>query len=261
MVRATEPSASTERAAARLAAELGRLGAEASSLQAFRAGALAAIRGHVPFDRAAFHAFSPRVPLETGVFVELDVAALGRSVATWDALAVELGRMRDLANTSLVAWDRDAFPPQSEARSRFLELVGVPLRVRSMLMVHLVVRGMVHGAVALFGKHEDAFDAGHVAVLRAVAPTLALGDALLSIEASTPRAPLPTRLVCTDGRLTPRQREIVEHVAMGHTNAAIAAAMGVSPNTLRNQLAAIFGRVGASNRADLVRLAVLSAQA
>jgi len=260
MVRAPGEAAGPERAAARFAAEVGRLGVEETSPQAFRASALAAIRSHVPFDRAAFHAFSPRVPLETGVFVELDVAELARSAAQWDGFAVELGRMRDLANASLVAWDREAFPRESEARARFLALVGVPLRVRSMLMVHLVVRGRVGSGVALFGKREDAFEEKHVAILRAVAPTLALGDALLSIEANAPRSALPTRLVCTDGRLTPRQREIVEHVAMGHTNSAIAAAMGVSPNTLRNQLAAIFRRVGASNRADLVRLVVLSAQ-
>ena len=68
---------------------------------------------------------------------------------------------------------------------------------------------------------------------------------------------MPTRLVCGDGRLTPRQRVIVEHVALGHTNAEIAEALGLSANTLRNHLSAIFARVGASNRAELVRLAVL----
>jgi len=260
MVSAPEDSAGTERATARLAAELGRLGVEATSLQAFRTSALAAIRCHVPFDRAAFHAFSPRVPLETGVFVDLDVEALARSTARWDGFAVELGRMRDLANASLVAWDREAFPAGSAARARFVELVGEPLRVRSMLMVHLVVRGEVRSAVALFGKNEATFDADHVALLRRVAPTLALGDTLLCAESGAPRVASPTRLICADGRLTARQREIVEFVAMGHTNAEIARALGVSANTLRNHLAAIFVRVGASNRADLVRLVVLTPQ-
>lgn len=241
-----------------LAMRLAVVGSEARTLIDFRTRALSLLRERVPFDRAAFHAFSPRVPLETGVFVDLDVAMLARSVSQWDAFAVELGRMRDLANTSRVAWDREAFPAASASRARFHELIGAPLRVRSMLIVHLTVRDAVRSVIALFGKHEDTFDARHVAFLRRVAPTLALADALLQHDEAAPRAALPTKLVCGDGRLTPRQRQIVEHVAMGHTNAEIATAMGLSPNTLRNHLAAIFTRVGASNRADLVRLAVLT---
>jgi hypothetical protein len=178
------------------------------------------------------------VPLETGVFVELDLAVLAGPVARWDAFAVELGRMRDLANLSRVAWDRDAFPPGSASRARFLELIGTPLRVRSMLVVHLTVRDAVRSVIALFGKNDDTFDAGHVALLQRAAPTLALADALLQQDDAAPRASLPTRLVCEDGRLTPRQRQIVEHVALGHTNAEIAQAMGLSANTLRNHLAA-----------------------
>jgi DNA-binding CsgD family transcriptional regulator len=252
---AVEPHESLER---ELVLRLAAAGIEAETLVAFRARALELLRERVPFDRAAFHAFSPRVPLETGVFVDLDVSVLARSVAHWDAFAVELGRMRDLANTSRVAWDREAFPPGSASRARFLELLGTPLRVRSMLIVHLTVRDAVRSVIALFGKTDDTFDARHVAFLQRVAPTLALADALLQHDEAAPRAALPTKLVCGDGRLTPRQRQIVEHVALGHTNAEIATAMGLSPNTLRNHLAAIFTRVGASNRADLVRLAVLT---
>lgn len=72
-----------------------------------------------------------------------------------------------------------------------------------------------------------------------------------------PTASVPTALPCEDQWLTGRQREIVEHVAMGHTNGAIAQAMGISPNTLRNHLVEVFRRLGAANRAEVVRLAVL----
>jgi DNA-binding CsgD family transcriptional regulator len=239
-------------------AAIARAGVEETSLPALRARLLVILRPLVPYDRAAFHAFSPRIPLETGAFVDLDLDALARSTRHWDRLAVELGRLRDLANRDVVARDRDAFVPESPARARFLELVGAPLRIRSMVMVHLAVRERVRSAIALFGRDDHTFRDEHVAVLRALAPTLALADGLLQHETDAPRAEVPTRMVCRDQRLTARQREIVEHVAMGHTNAAIAHAMGLSPNTLRNHLAAVFARVGASNRADLVRLAVLS---
>ena len=63
--------------------------------------------------------------------------------------------------------------------------------------------------------------------------------------------------MCRDKRLTERQREIVEHVALGHTNAEIGAAIGLSVRTVRNLLVAIMKRLDASNRADVVRVAVL----
>ena len=137
-----------------LVLRLAEAGTEAETLVAFRARALELLRARVPFDRAAFHAFSPRVPLETGVFVDLDVSMLARSVGQWDAFAVELGRMRDLANASRVAWDREAFPPGSPSRVRFLALIGTPLRVRSMVIVHLIVRGTVRSVIALFRQER-----------------------------------------------------------------------------------------------------------
>jgi DNA-binding CsgD family transcriptional regulator len=66
-----------------------------------------------------------------------------------------------------------------------------------------------------------------------------------------------TQLRCFDQRLTPRQRDIVERVALGHTNDQIGEALGLSPNTVRNLLTETRRRLGAANRAELVRLAVL----
>lgn len=71
------------------------------------------------------------------------------------------------------------------------------------------------------------------------------------------RATVPSVLRCHDQRLTPRQREIVELIALGHTNQAIASTFGRSANTVGNQLAEAMRRLGAANRADVVRLAVL----
>lgn len=239
-------------------AELALLGTTSPSLPAFRASVLERLRSVVPFDAAIFHALSPRVPLGTGATLGLDLEALAASVPGWDEVAVTLGRLRDLANADLVATDRAAFPLGSTHRAHFDRIVGKPFRARALVAVHLVVRGSVRAAVLLMRRRDPPFSDGEVALLKRLAPTLALADAAQSALDDAPTASTPVRLICTDQRLTPRQREIVEHVAFGHTNEAIAKALGVTVHALRNHLVRIFARIGASNRADLVRLAVLS---
>ena len=241
-----------------VAAEIARLGASEPTHLGFRVRALEALRHAATFDAAIFHALSPRVPLSTAAIVGLDEAAVRESLPRWDDIAVTLGRLRDLANADLVATDRAAFPLGSQQRAAFERIIGRPFRARAIVIVHLVVRGAVRAAALLIRRNDPPFSDREVEALKALAPTLALADVT---QASLDRAPspaLPVRLVCTDQRLTPRQREIVEHVAFGHTNEAIAKALGVTVHALRNHLVRIFARLGASNRADVVRLAVLS---
>jgi DNA-binding CsgD family transcriptional regulator len=171
---------------------------------------------------------------------------------------VELGRLRDVAGRrGGVATDREAFPPGTPGRRAFLAEIARPFGVRALAIAHLTVRGSIRSALLLFRKRAEGFADADLDLLRGVAPALAVADALQAALDDAPRAALPTRVRCLDQRLTHRQREIVELVAMGHTNAAIARAIGVSPNTLRNHLADAFRRLGAANRADVVRLAVL----
>jgi len=238
--------------------KLAKLATQASSHRAYREGALALLREVVPFDGALMHAFSPRVPLTTAVLVGIDPLRIAETMPGWDAIAVELGRLRDLANERLAASDQEAFPQNSEMRARLYALALKPIGAQSLVMVHLIVRGELHGAVMLTGRSTTTFTNTHLATLRALAPMLAVGDLLHAQLDNTKQASSPVTLRCTDGRLTSRQREIVEHVAHGHTNDAIASALGISSNTLRNHLATIFTKLGAANRADVVRLAVLS---
>jgi DNA-binding CsgD family transcriptional regulator len=219
---------------------------------------LAWLRARIPHDAAIFHALSPRVPLTTAAVRGVDLARVAASQGTWDDLAVELGALRELANETLAASLEDVFPLGSRAGKRARQLLLHSFGMRSLCIVHLVVRERVRAAVILLAKRSRAFDAEHVARLRALAPLLAVCDALHEELDDAPRTTAPVRLRCRDTRLMQRQREIVEHVALGHRNADIAEALGVSPNTVRNTLARIFVRVGASNRADLMRLAVLS---
>jgi len=245
---------------AALRASLEQLAVQATSLRAYRAGVLESLRALVGFDAAVFHALSPRVPLETGVLVGIDPAVVARSRSRWDDLAVELGALRALADQRLVATDRDAFPLGSRNRARFERHITRPFGMQSVCLVHLVVRDSVRAVILFLSRKRRSFDASVVQALRELAPAIAVADTLHASLDGAPGAALPRRLVCRDERLTPRQREIVEHVALGHTNANIAKALRLSPNTARNHLARIFARLGASNRADLIRLAVLAQQ-
>jgi len=56
--------------------------------------------------------------------------------------------------------------------------------------------------------------------------------------------------------LTPRETQVLELVADGLPNKAIAAALGVSDETVKFHLASVFGKLGASNRTDAVRRAL-----
>jgi DNA-binding NarL/FixJ family response regulator len=58
-------------------------------------------------------------------------------------------------------------------------------------------------------------------------------------------------------KLTTKQRVVLIHVARGCSNRAIAQRLAVSENTIKWHLKEAFRRLGASNRTDAIRLAML----
>ena len=52
--------------------------------------------------------------------------------------------------------------------------------------------------------------------------------------------------------LTPREREVLELLAQGLTNAAIAEKLTLSPKTIRNQTSNIFGKMQVASRAEAI---------
>jgi DNA-binding NarL/FixJ family response regulator len=56
--------------------------------------------------------------------------------------------------------------------------------------------------------------------------------------------------------LTPREHDVLALVAEGLSNKAIAAALGISDQTVKFHVAGIIGKLGATNRTDAVRRAV-----
>jgi DNA-binding CsgD family transcriptional regulator len=59
-----------------------------------------------------------------------------------------------------------------------------------------------------------------------------------------------------DEPLTPREVQVIELLAEGLPNKAIAARLGISDQTVKFHLASIAGKLGAANRTDTVRRAV-----
>jgi DNA-binding CsgD family transcriptional regulator len=239
------------------ALRVSQLATRAESLRAFRLAALGVVADLVRYDGALLHALSPRVPLGTAALVGIDPGKLARSQHSWDDLAVELGALRQAANERVATSLDEVFVAGSRIHARVARKLYGLFRMRSLCIVHLVVRERVHAALVLLARAPGAFGTPDLERLRALAPTLSVADALLARLEDAPRASSAVRLYCLDERLTERQRQLVEHVALGHSNAEIAAALELSPNTVRNHLARVFARLGASNRADLVRLAVL----
>src|SRR5688572_17404682 len=56
--------------------------------------------------------------------------------------------------------------------------------------------------------------------------------------------------------LTPRERDVLELLAEGMSNKAIAARLQISDQTVKFHVASIAGKLGAANRTDVVRRAV-----
>jgi DNA-binding NarL/FixJ family response regulator len=62
------------------------------------------------------------------------------------------------------------------------------------------------------------------------------------------RAPVTSPAPAEGARLTPREEEIVAHVAHGDTNSEIARRLFITPGTAKNHLATIQVKIGARNR-------------
>lgn len=148
-----------------------------------------------------------------------------------------------------MAWSRTTRSAPDNGRAS-LARVGAP-RERAVLM-----RATVEARAAL----EEAVVAAAVAAQRARSLTMILEEALADL--ATPEEghgrPAPAAEVSDHAEaLSPREREVLALVAEGRSNKAIAAALYVSPNTIKTHVASLLSKLHAHSR---VQLAVIAAR-
>jgi DNA-binding NarL/FixJ family response regulator len=104
------------------------------------------------------------------------------------------------------------------------------------------------GAIGFLTKHQRFSEV--VAAVRAAA----IGEATVS-PALLGRVLPVLRSGSDPGKLTPREREVLELMASGKPNNEIAEALFVSVNTIRNHVANILTKLGARTRVEAVAIA------
>jgi DNA-binding CsgD family transcriptional regulator len=183
-----------------------------------------------------------------------------RLTSRWATYRAELAPVLDVARSRGAAIDVNVMGASLERSAYYRELMQ-PQAAKSGAIVMLTHRQSVLGAFVLgrrrgFSQHDEKR-------LSELAPALGLGLAALRTfggESSKPR-PRAGRTDCDPTQaswtLSPREREFVEYVCLGYSNKQIALACGLSPNTVRNRLAAVYERLGVSTRAELATIVTL----
>jgi DNA-binding CsgD family transcriptional regulator len=138
-----------------------------------------------------------------------------------------------------VAVDSEVFAGAEREQLRYYQELVVPQRGRHSLMAYGTFCGAVVSGTMLGRTGSRSFSARDIASIEAVLPVIGLATAAHGTSD-------------TRSDLTPREREIVAYLRLGYRNTDIARALGLSPNTVRNQLAALYEKLGAANRAEAV---------
>lgn len=146
--------------------------------------------------------------------------------------------------------DQAAFSSQARDRMPFYREVISGLGIRAIALSVLKLQGQVVGCLYLGRTSRGACFGSELEQLERALPALALGERLYDMPLPAPlseSAFLPV--------LTGRERQVLWHLARGATNAQIAARLGSSPLTVKNQVSAILAKAGVENRTELVYLA------
>jgi len=210
-------------------------------------------RGFTERDRRILNLLRPHVgqAYQTALLVH----RLERARRRWDGIAAALGLATlSVSRTGLI---RQADPPAMDALQRFFRRAGqadrLPPPVRDWLEANWPGTAAPPGGRAADRAPMVRQRDGQMLLLRVLPAESGDPDtATLLIERRTMAQHAP-RL--REKGLTRREIEVLSHVEQGRNNEEVAAALHISPETVRKHLENIFGKLGVTNRTAAVAVA------
>jgi len=138
--------------------------------------------------------------------------------------------------------DQVAFSLQTRDRMPFYREVIDGLGIRAIAVSVLRLHGKQVGCLYLGRTSRGARFGAELERLRRALPVLSLGKRLYDSSFG-----VATAAQAFSPRLTEREKEVLWHVTRGATNAQVAARLGTSPRTVKNQVSAILTKAGVEN--------------
>jgi DNA-binding CsgD family transcriptional regulator len=215
---------------------------QSPTADAFEAEVLASLNREIGFDVGVFLTNPNREPTVFG-YDE------GRMRRLLHARSARYGRdLEPVKRAALaargVAVDTDVLGERMVSATSYYRDLAEPVGGRHSMVAYLRLRGRVVGGLVL-GRCSSCYRDADVFAMESTLPGLAVACA--SFGEPTAHSDVT--------RLSPREREVLEYLCLGYRNREIANAFGTSPNTVRNQLACVFQKLGATTRAEAVALA------
>jgi DNA-binding CsgD family transcriptional regulator len=233
---------------ARLLAELVEFSHDAKDAAALTGFTLERLRTVVRWDGAIFaclpcrvgHAVVRRSRRLDGIDLE---SAFRHYVENLARMRREVNRVRAAERAGARALlDTDLFGERERERLFFYREIGRPIRLVNMLIAPITFRGRPIARMLLTRNGASRpFVARDVERVQPLLPAIGVAHAALAA----------CRRTRNDVALTARERQIADLVAAGYRNEDIATVLGTSRNTVRNQLAMLFDKLGVTNRAEL----------
>jgi DNA-binding CsgD family transcriptional regulator len=234
-----------------MASELAALALEAPSQAEYRAEVLRRLIAWSGGDCGLIHQHFPSTaPFETGTYEQMDLHYAERCVAGWDE---QYGTdMAPVVRASVVAGPSlDVRSLRDRTRLAIYSDILGPAKIREGIFCTPEIGGRQVALCILNRSSQPRFSERALERLRSLLPVFTLGDRVLGKREQQPAEDRPPPAIAG---LSKREREVAELLTLGYTNPEIAMALGSSIHTVRNQIASIFRKAGATTRAELVGL-------